>query len=619
MDARPARHLRLPPHGRPAARDRGARGLPPRRQPRADAPRGDGDGQDGDDGVADRGAAAAGARDRPQQDARGAALQRVPRVLPRERRRVLRLVLRLLPTRGVRPAGRPLHREGLLAERRHRPPPPRREHLARDAAGRGRRRLRVVHLRDRLAGGVRGAGRPPRRGGGVRPRPAPPEARRHPVRPQRHAARARAVPRQGRRRRAATGVPRDRVPDLVLRRRDRADLPLRPAHRGGARPARRPDRVPGDAVRHLEADDRAGGRRDPARARDPGRDVRDRGPDARGPPDPAAHGVRPRDDEGARVLQRDRELLADPRRATRGVRAVHLARLLPVRLHLPDRRVAPDRAADRRDVRGRPVAEADARRLRLPSPLGARQPAAPVRRVPREGRTDGVRVSDARRLRAAALRRRRRAADPTDRGRRSRGRAPRDAQPDRRPAGRDPQARGGQRARPRDDADEEDVRGPDRLPARVGRQGALPPLGDRHARADPDHPRAAARRVRRARRRQPPPRGARPPRGVARRDPRRRQGGLPPRQDGAPPDDRARGAEHPRHRADVRRQGDRGDPGRARRDEPPAGAPARLQRGARDHARVDRQGRLGHRRAARARVADRARAGAGAASATWRG
>ena len=210
------------------------------------------------------------------------------------------------------------------------------------------------------------------------------------------------------------------------------------------------------------------------------------------------------------------------------------------------------------------------------------------------------------RVRAPALAGRRGAADPPDRRRRPRGRAPRDEEPDRRPARRDPPARAGERARPRHDADEEDVRGPDRLPARVGRQGALPPLGDRHARADPDHPRAAARRVRRARRRQPPPRGPRPARGVARRDPRRRQGGLPPRQDRAPADDRARRAERQRHRADVRRQADRGDPGRARGDEPPPRRPARLQRGAGDHAGVDRQGRLRHRRAARARVADRA-------------
>jgi excinuclease ABC subunit B len=47
------------------------------------------------------------------------------------------------------------------------------------------------------------------------------------------------------------------------------------------------------------------------------------------------------------------------------------------------------------------------------------------------------------------------------------GRAARDPQSDRRPAERDPPPRGGRRARARHDADEEDVRGPDRLSARV--------------------------------------------------------------------------------------------------------------------------------------------------------
>ena len=142
-------------------------------------------------------------------------------------------------------------------------------------------------------------------------------------------------------------------------------------------------------------------------------------------------------------------------------------------------------------------------------------------------------------------------------------------EPDRRPAERDPPARGRGGARARDDADEEDVRGPDRLPARGGRQGALPALRDRHARAHPDHPRAAARRLRRARRRQPPARGARPARGLARRDPRRGQGGLPARPHGARPDDRPRRAARQRPRADVRRQADRGDQGRGRRDDAP--------------------------------------------------
>ncbi len=114
-------------------------------------------------------------------------------------------------------------------------------------------------------------------------------------------------------------------------------------------------------------------------------------------------------------------------------------------------------------------------------------------------------------------------------------------------------------AHARHHAHQEDGRGPDRLPARVRLQGPLPALGDRHARADPDHPRAAPRRVRRAGGGQPAARGARPAGGVARRDPRRRQGGLPPRRDVADPDDRPCGPEHSRHGDHVRRQGDRGD------------------------------------------------------------
>ncbi len=90
-----------------------------------------------------------------------------------------------------------------------------------------------------------------------------------------------------------------------------------------------------------------------------------------------------------------------------------------------------------------------------------------------------------------------------------------DPQPDRRPDERGAQGVGHRRADPGHDADQEDGRGPDRLPARVRGQGALPAFRDRHARTDPDHPRPAARRVRRAGRGQPAARGARPARGVA--------------------------------------------------------------------------------------------------------
>ena len=150
-----------------------------------------------------------------------------------------------------------------------------------------------------------------------------------------------------------------------------------------------------------------------------------------------------------------------------GLAPVHAARLLPGRLRRLHRRVAPDRPAARRHVRGRPLAQADAGRLRLPAAVGARQPAAALRRVPRSKVPQLVFVSATPgpfELRHST--RDRGAADPADRDRRPRGRAARDQEPDRRPAQRDPAARGGGRARARHDADEEDVRGPDRLPAR---------------------------------------------------------------------------------------------------------------------------------------------------------
>ena len=265
--ARAPRDLRVPPDRRPAEGDRAARRVASRRQPRSDASRRDRDREDGDDGLGDGGAQAPGARDRPQQDARRAALQRVPGVLPRERGRVLRLLLRLLPAGGVRPAGRPLHREGLLAERRHRAPAARRDELAPDAARRGGRRQRVVHLRPRLTGGVARARPDPRGRRGARPRRAAPDADRLAVRPERHGARARPLPGARRHRRGAAGERRDRVPDLDVRRRGGADLALRPAHRRGALEARQPRDLARDRVRHVEAHGRARDRRDPARAR----------------------------------------------------------------------------------------------------------------------------------------------------------------------------------------------------------------------------------------------------------------------------------------------------------------------------------------------------------------
>ena len=97
--------------------------------------------------------------------------------------------------------------------------------------------------------------------------------------------------------------------------------------------------------------------------------------------------------------------------------------------------------------------------------------------------------------------------------------------------------------------------GPDRLPGRARRQGALSALGHRHGRADGDHPRSAPGGVRRAGGDQPAARGSRPPGGGAGGDPRRGQGRVPAQHPLPDPDLRARGTQRRRTGADVRRHG----------------------------------------------------------------
>ena len=107
--------------------------------------------------------------------------------------------------------------------------------------------------------------------------------------------------------------------------------------------------------------------------------------DPRGAPPAPAHPVRHGDAARDGLLQRHRELLAHPARQGAGRHAQLPARLLPRRLPLLRRRVAHVAAADPRHVRGRQVAQAAARGLRLPPAERARQPAAALRRVPRQG------------------------------------------------------------------------------------------------------------------------------------------------------------------------------------------------------------------------------------------
>ena len=147
------------------------------------------------------------------------------------------------------------------------------------------------------------------------------------------------------------------------------------------------------------------------------------------------------------------------------------------------------------------------------------------------------------------------------------------------------------RARAGHHADQAHGGGSHRVPDRARREGALPALRHRHAGADRDHPRPAARRVRRAGRHQPAARGTGHSGMRAGGDPGRRQGGLPAVADLADPDHRPRGAQHRRSRHPVRRHDDQQPAPRDRGDRAAPQQAARLERGARHHAGVDQAAR----------------------------
>ena len=217
---------------------------------------------------------------------------------------------------------------------------------------------------------------------------------------------ARHLPRARRDARGVPGVRRDGVPGDAVRRRGRAPAALRPADRRAARgrPRARGD-LAGNALQRQGGHDRGGRRRDRPRAERALRAARVRRQAARVPPPAPAHAVRHGDAARGGLLLGHRELLADPRRAQAGRPAVLPDRLLPRGLRLLHRRVPPDGAADRRDVRGRPLAQADARRLRLPPAERDGQPPADVRGVPLDHAAAAVRLGHAGRVRARAARR----------------------------------------------------------------------------------------------------------------------------------------------------------------------------------------------------------------------
>ena len=132
---------------------------------------------------------------------------------------------------------------------------------------------------------------------------------------------------------------------------------------------------------------------------------------------------------------------------------------------------------------------------------------------------NGVRLGDARTVRAEGLEGAGRADHQTDGSRRPTHRGPAAERSHRRPHGR---AQGRDRTRrsgARDHAHEGDERGARELPREPGVPGPLPPFGGRDDEARRDPARPSPRPVRRVGRDQPPARGARPARGQLRRDP----------------------------------------------------------------------------------------------------
>ncbi|CAA9362776.1 MAG: Excinuclease ABC subunit B, partial [uncultured Gemmatimonadetes bacterium] len=604
----------LRPRGRPATGHRGAdRGAEARRQV-PDAAGRHRDREDADHGARHRQPGQAGAGDEPQQDARRAALRRAQAVLPAQRRRVLHLVLRLLPARGVRPLHGHVHRERLLHQRGHRAAAPAR-HVQPDGARRRHHRLlRVVHLRPGRPPGVPQADAHAVHRAGDRAQEDPGGAGRHPVLAQRRRVRARHLPGARRHHRDLPRLRGAGGAGGAVGRRGGAHHPLRSAHGRHHRHHAQGGHLPGQALRDPAPHAGAGGAAHPRGAGRAAQGALPRPEAAGGAEAGEPHQLRHRDDAGDRDLLRHRELLAPHLRPRRGRPPGVPLRLLPGRVPGGGGREPRDGAADRRDVQRRPRAQADAGGPRLPPPLGAGQPAAQVRGVAEPGAARRLRFRHAGGVRDGGVGRRGGGADhpPDGAGGPGGGDPPREG-PGGRPARRDPRPRGAQRARAGDHPYQAHVRGPHGVPVAGRGAGALPPLGHRVAGAGGDPARPAPGPLRRADRHQPAARGAGPAGGVAGRHPGRGQGGLPALVVVADPDGGARRPQLAGHRHPVRgphhrlhAADDRGN-GPAARD--PGGVQPRERHHPADGDQVDRGDRAHH---PRGRLAQRQERGAAA-------
>ena len=388
----PPRHqIRFRPQGRSAAGDRrtGRRRAAPR--PHPGAARRHRLGQDLHHGQGDRGNAAPGAHSRAQQDAGGAALRRVQKLLSRQRRRVFRFLLRLLPAGSLYPAHRHLYREGFLDQRADRPHAPCGDARAVGARRRDHRRLGVLHLRHRLGRDLFGddvfaqarrtpqSARVARRSGGFAI--------------QTHGRRflPRLVPRARRRHRDFSRPLRGpRLAGIAVRRRGGIDPRIRSAHRAKDRRAGIRENLRQLALRDAAADAVAGDRRHQGRAAATARPAQRRRPPAGSATARAAHALRSGNDGGDRRLRRHRELFALSHRPQAGRAAADFVRVCARQRAGLRRREPRHHPAARRHVSRRLPPQGDARRIRLPPALVHGQPAAAFRGMGRDAAADHV-------------------------------------------------------------------------------------------------------------------------------------------------------------------------------------------------------------------------------------
>ena len=303
--------FRVPAGRRPAAGDRRiVRGARTRRA-RPGAARRHRLGQDLYDGACHRAHRPPGDHPGAEQDPGGAALRRDEELLPGERGRVFRLLLRLLPARGLRPAHRHLCREGIVAERADRPDAPLGDPGDPRTARCRRRRVGLLHLRHRLGRDlfaddrVAGSRRP------GQPHQAAGEVRRTAIPAQRPQFLPRHVPGARRHDRAVPGALRGpRLAHLAVRRRDRGDPRDRSADRREDRGAALGQGLRQQPLRDAAPDPAAGDRADPARPQDPPRRVAPQGKLLEAQRLEQRTQLRHRDDRGDRLLRRHRELFA---------------------------------------------------------------------------------------------------------------------------------------------------------------------------------------------------------------------------------------------------------------------------------------------------------------------